>query len=104
MTEFELIARYFTRPNRSALLGNGDDCAIIAPSLGNAFAVTTDPVSKIRDGLSKRPQTDPLIFQTDTESEFWEMKDSLNVVDSGPAIDGVRMTATEQLFPAATGA
>ena len=46
------------------------------------FAVTTDPVSKIRDGLSKRPQTDPLIVQTDTESEFWEMKDSLNVVDS----------------------
>src|SRR5882672_1150786 len=46
------------------------------------FASATDPVSKIRDGLSKRPQTDPLIFQTDTESEFWEMKDSLNVVDS----------------------
>ena len=42
MTEFELIARYFTRPNRSALLGNGDDCAIVAPRAGNAFAVTTD--------------------------------------------------------------
>jgi hypothetical protein len=45
------------------------------------FAVTTDPISKIRDGLAKRHETDPLIFQTDTESEFWEMKDSLNVVD-----------------------
>jgi hypothetical protein len=45
------------------------------------FAVTTDPISKIRDGLLKRRETDPLIFQTDTESEFWEMKDSLNVVD-----------------------
>src|SRR5262245_828606 len=45
------------------------------------FAVTTDPISKIRDGLAKRPATDPLVFQTDTESEFWEMKDSLNVVD-----------------------
>ena len=45
------------------------------------YAVTTDPISKIRDGLSKRPMTDPLVFQTDTESEFWEMKDSLNVVD-----------------------
>ena len=45
------------------------------------YAVTTDPVSKIRDGLSKRHQSDPLIFQTDTESEFWEMKASLNVVD-----------------------
>ena len=46
------------------------------------FAVTTDPVSKIRDGLAKRPNSDPFVFQTDTESEFWEMKDSLNVVDS----------------------
>jgi Alpha/beta hydrolase domain len=45
------------------------------------FAVTTDPVSKIRDGLAKRRETDPFVFQTDTESEFWEMKDSLNVVD-----------------------
>jgi len=45
------------------------------------FAVTTDPISKIRDGLAKRPATDPVVFQTDTASEFWEMKDSLNVVD-----------------------
>ena len=45
------------------------------------YAVTTDPISTIRDGLSKRPTTDPLIFQTDTENEFWEMKASLNVVD-----------------------
>ncbi len=46
------------------------------------FAVTIDPVSQIRDGLAKRPNSDPFVFQTDTESEFWEMKDSLNVVDS----------------------
>ena len=45
------------------------------------YAITTDPVSKVRDGLSKRPATDPLVFQTDTESEFWQMKASLNVVD-----------------------
>jgi hypothetical protein len=45
------------------------------------YAVTTDPISKIKDGLSKRSKTDPVVFQTDTESEFWEMKDSLNVVD-----------------------
>lgn len=56
MTEFELIARYFTRPNRSALLGNGDDCAIIAPSLGNAFAVTTDTLIEGRHFL---PTLDP---------------------------------------------
>ena len=45
------------------------------------FAVTTDPISGIRDGLVKRPATDPLIFQSDTENEFWEMKASLNVVN-----------------------
>jgi hypothetical protein len=59
------------------------------------YAVTTDPVSKTRDGLSKRPATDPLIFQTDTASEFWEMKASLNVVDGrGSAVpipDNVRL-------------
>jgi hypothetical protein len=45
------------------------------------FAVTTDPISHVRDGLAKRPNTDPLIFQVDTENEFWEMKASLNVTD-----------------------
>jgi len=59
------------------------------------YAVTTDPVSKIRDGLAKRPRTDPLVFQTDTESEFWEMKASLNVVDGRgnavPIPDNVRL-------------
>lgn len=56
MTEFELIARYFTRPRRSALLGNGDDCAIVAPSAGNAFAVTTDTLIEGRHFL---PTLDP---------------------------------------------
>ena len=56
MTEFELIARYFTRPNRSAVLGNGDDCAIVAPSTGNAFAVTTDTLIEGRHFL---PTLDP---------------------------------------------
>jgi len=42
MTEFELIARYFERPARSALVGQGDDAAVIAPSPEHAFVVTTD--------------------------------------------------------------
>ena len=29
------------------------------------FAVTTDPISGIRDGILKRPATDPLVFQVD---------------------------------------
>jgi len=42
MTEFELIERFFNRRSRTALLGNGDDCALVAPAPGNAFAITTD--------------------------------------------------------------
>jgi hypothetical protein len=46
------------------------------------FAVTTDPISGIRDGIVKRPKTDPLVIQTDTENEFWTFKASLNVHDA----------------------
>jgi Alpha/beta hydrolase domain len=45
------------------------------------YAVTTDPISGIHDGIMKRPQTDPLVMQIDSESEFWQLHDSLNVVD-----------------------
>lgn len=31
MGEFDLIARYFTRPVRHAALGVGDDCAFAGP-------------------------------------------------------------------------
>ena len=40
--EFELIARYFTRPARRAALGVGDDCALLAPAEGMQLAVSTD--------------------------------------------------------------
>jgi hypothetical protein len=45
------------------------------------YAVTTDPISGIHDGIIKRPQTDPLVMQIDSESEFWQLHGSLNVVD-----------------------
>jgi hypothetical protein len=45
------------------------------------FAVTTDPISGKRDGILKRPATDPLVFQVDSANEFWQMNASLNVVD-----------------------
>lgn len=51
MTEFELIARYFWRPRQSAIIGNGDDCAVIAPTAGTAFAVTTDTLIEGRHFL-----------------------------------------------------
>lgn len=46
------------------------------------FAVTTDPVTGVRDGLLKRPAIDPLVMQIDEELVFWQWKASLNVVDS----------------------
>ena len=45
------------------------------------YAVTTDPITNIRDGILKRPDTDPLVFHIDTSNEFWQMKASLNVHD-----------------------
>ena len=42
MTEFDLIARYFTRPVRKAALGVGDDCALLAPAPGMQLAISSD--------------------------------------------------------------
>ncbi len=41
-SEFDIIRRYFTRPVKRALLGVGDDCALIAPEADALFAVSTD--------------------------------------------------------------
>ena len=45
------------------------------------YAVTTDPLSGIHDGIMKRPRTDPLVMQVDSQSEFWQLHGSLNVVN-----------------------
>ena len=42
MGEFDLIARYFTRPARRAVLGVGDDCALLAPTPGMQLALSSD--------------------------------------------------------------
>ena len=42
MNEFELIARYFTRPAARAALGVGDDCALLDISPGMQMAVSSD--------------------------------------------------------------
>src|SRR5678815_5570990 len=42
MGEFDLIARYFTRPARRNPLGVGDDCALLRPAPGMDLAVSTD--------------------------------------------------------------
>ena len=41
-SEFDLIDRYFARKTPQAVLGPGDDCALLAPSSGMELAVTTD--------------------------------------------------------------
>ena len=40
--EFNLIAKYFTRPAQIATLGVGDDCALIGVAAGCELAVSTD--------------------------------------------------------------
>ena len=45
------------------------------------FGVTTDPISGVRDGILKRPATDPLVMQIDSANEFWQMNASLNMHD-----------------------
>lgn len=40
--EFDLIEKFFTRPAPSAVLGVGDDCALVQPSPGMELAITTD--------------------------------------------------------------
>ena len=42
MSEFDLIARYFTRPAARAVLGVGDDCALLQPAPGMQLAISSD--------------------------------------------------------------
>jgi len=42
MGEFELIRRFFTRPTPRAVLGVGDDCALLQPGVGMQMAISTD--------------------------------------------------------------
>jgi thiamine-monophosphate kinase len=46
LSEFELIAKHFTRPARTAALGVGDDCALVRPPTGLVLALTTDTLSE----------------------------------------------------------
>ncbi|OZB51629.1 MAG: thiamine-phosphate kinase [Thiomonas sp. 15-63-373] len=55
--EFDLIARYFTRPVRRAALGVGDDCALLAaPAANEQIAISTDMLVEGRHFL---PGADP---------------------------------------------
>ena len=51
-SEFDIIGRYFTRPVKRALLGVGDDCALIAPEPGAVLAISTDMLVEGRHFLA----------------------------------------------------
>nr|MDP9126627.1 AIR synthase related protein [Pseudomonadota bacterium] len=53
--EFDLIAKYFSRPVRNAVLGGGDDCALLQPAPGMQWAVSTDALVEGRHFLSTVP-------------------------------------------------
>jgi len=46
------------------------------------YGVWTDPITGIRDGILKRPPSDPHVFQIDSATEFWQLRASLNTVDA----------------------
>ena len=54
--EFDLIARHFTRVTPGAVLGVGDDCALLAPSPGMQLAVSSD---MLLEGRHFSPQDGP---------------------------------------------
>src|SRR5512139_2894242 len=54
--EFDLIARHFTRPAPGAVLGVGDDCALLAPTPGMQLAVSSD---MLLEGRHFAPQDSP---------------------------------------------
>ncbi|MGC1172284.1 thiamine-phosphate kinase [Polaromonas sp.] len=56
MGEFDLIARYFKRPAKRAVLGIGDDCALLQPADGMQLAVSTD---MLVEGRHFFPDVDP---------------------------------------------
>jgi thiamine-monophosphate kinase len=56
MGEFDLIARYFTRPAARAALGVGDDCALLQPAPGTQLAISSD---MLVEGLHFFADVDP---------------------------------------------
>lgn len=59
MSEFDLIQRYFTRPTPSAILGVGDDAALLRVTDGMELAVSTD---MLVSGTHFFPDVDPYLL------------------------------------------
>lgn len=62
LSEFDLIAQYFTRPTQDArhvALGVGDDCALLSPSPGMHMAISSD---MLVEGRHFFPDADPRLL------------------------------------------
>jgi thiamine-monophosphate kinase len=59
MNEFDLIRRYFTRPSPGALLGVGDDAALVTVNSDKVLAVSTD---MLVCGTHFLPDADPFLL------------------------------------------
>lgn len=59
MSEFGLIRRHFTRPAPGALLGVGDDAALLQPTPGHVLAVSAD---MLVSGTHFFPDADPFLL------------------------------------------
>jgi len=55
-SEFDIIRKYFTREAPTAILGVGDDCALLRPDPGMLLAVSTDMLTS---GIHFFPDADP---------------------------------------------
>ncbi|HZW25273.1 MAG TPA: thiamine-phosphate kinase [Gallionella sp.] len=59
MSEFDLIRRHFTRATPGAVLGVGDDAALLQPTAGMVLAVSTD---MLVSGTHFFPDVDPFLL------------------------------------------
>ncbi|MDP2142523.1 MAG: thiamine-phosphate kinase [Gallionella sp.] len=59
MSEFDLIRRHFTRATPGAVLGVGDDAALLQPAAGMVLAVSTD---MLVSGTHFFPDADPFLL------------------------------------------
>ncbi len=59
LSEFDLIQRYFTRPTPGAVLGVGDDAALVRVGDGMELAVSTD---MLVSGTHFFPDADPFLL------------------------------------------
>ncbi|MBI2286721.1 MAG: thiamine-phosphate kinase [Nitrosomonadales bacterium] len=59
MSEFDLIRRFFTRDTPHAILGVGDDAALLQVSVGNVLAVSSD---MLVCGTHFLPDADPFLL------------------------------------------